>query len=440
MSVSQIPLQGSVAYEKVVYVTNEKRSIDIHYLGDHHDKQTKCVDKKAMNTISLLQNSLNAPHVLPIDVFVEIGIGVDGKDRNTYLNELVVGFQKEHCLKKGLKERTQCDKKYPDVRFHCVDFRHTLYMEYMEIIDQWWFNEGGHNTRDMNHLLQTIYGYVSYLVNNDSSTLPYKTEFQNDREMQRLGFVYDMVVYREKRYSGRPRLPFAPTLSEFMGDLYYLMCSSPSTHDVFPIVMSPIHVFYPRHIQLNPRPYYMYRLIHEYNHVPEVINRLDVRSKFEIATKDRLDIIGKSSNPKQIELDTRLNESHVNIIAATHLSWLMDMYVCFRSLKSYISHVVIVLGVDHIQQMKRFMQDLGIKFISSELFSNPGIGLVHGAQCISIPVDTSSNPRLTFDNNVFPNMIPYLPEYYGKLHRWFRNRKLRHWSKTRKQSRYKKAK
>ena len=74
----------SVAYEKVLYETNENRRIDVHYLGDHHDKQTKCVDTNAMTTLSLLQNSLASPHLLPIDVFVEIGLGVDGLWTCTY--------------------------------------------------------------------------------------------------------------------------------------------------------------------------------------------------------------------------------------------------------------------------------------------------------------------------------------------------------------------
>ena len=59
------------------------------------------------------------------------------------------------------------------------------------------------------------------------------------------------------------------------------------------------------------------------------------------------------------------NAKYLNIIASTRISWLMDMYVCFRSLKSYMSHIVMVIGVDHIQQMKQFMTDLGIHFISS---------------------------------------------------------------------------
>lgn len=431
MSITQIHVEGSVAYEKVVYETNESRRIDVHYLGDHHDKQTKCVDQNAMSTLSLLQSSLSSSHVLPIDVFVEIGLGVEAKARDTYVNELVIEFQKSHCLKKGLVERTACEKVYPDVRFHCVDFRHTLYVEYMAIIDHWWIHENGKQTRDMNQLLHTIYEYVRYLVNNKSSTLPYKTDFQNDREMQRLGFVYDMVVYREKRYSGRVSLPFAPTLSDFLGDLYYLLCSSPSAHDSCPVVPSPVQAFFPRHLQLNVRPYYMYRIMHEYRHVKEFANSIDIQSRFDVATKDRLNFIRKTSNPKHIERDTSRDATHVNLVAATHLSWLMDMYVCFRSLKSYVSHVVVVLGVDHIQQMKRFMTEIGITFISSALFANPGPALVHGAQCISIPVDTSGVPRLTFDNNVFVAMIPDVPAYQGKRYRWSRNGKWCRWSRKR---------
>ena len=411
---SQIPIQGSVAYEKVVYETEYNRIIDTHYLGDHHDKQSKCVDVNAMTTLSFLQDSLKSPHVLPIDVFVEIGLGVEGKARDTYLNELVLEFQKKHCLKKGVIERTQCEKMYPDVRFHCVDFRQTLYLEYNTIIEHWWLKENGKNTNDMNHLLHILYWYMSHLVNNKSITLPYTTEFKNDREMQRIAFVYDMVVYREKRYQGRTPLPFAPTLSEFLGDLYYLMCSSPSAYNKSPVHPSPVHTFYPRHIQLTILPYYTYRLMHEYRNIPEFMLSSDVQRRFDVAIKDRLDYIRKST-PQQFEIDTHQDNKKANLVAATHLSWLMDMYLCFRSLKPYVSHIVVVLGVDHIKQIKQFMTELGITFTASPLFDNPDPRFQHGAQCISIPVDATH--RLTFDDNVFPGIIPTKPAYHGKRSR-----------------------
>jgi hypothetical protein len=316
-------------------------------------------------------------------------------------------------LKKGIAERAQCEQKYPDVRFHCVDFRHTLYVEYMTIVDNWWTNEGGKNIRDINHLLSIIYGYANHLVNKKSSSLPYITEFQNDREMQRLSFVYDMIVYREKRYQGRSPLPFALTLSDFIGDLYYLICS----YNLSTVHPSPIHSFYPRHLKLNLLPYYIYRLMHEYRHIPELVNSRDIQSRFDTAIKDRLDTIRNSSSTIQIEIDTARDAEYLNIIACVNLSWFMDMYVCFRSLKSYMSHIVMVIGVDHIQQMKQFMKELGIHFISSSLFTNPGLGLVHGAQCISIPVDILPKPRLVFDNNVFTTIIPEFPAYYGKQKR-----------------------
>jgi hypothetical protein len=402
MSIVQIPIQGSVAYEKVVYETLDNKTLDIHYLGDHHEKQTKCFGN-VMTTISLLQSSLTS-HI-PIDVFIEIGIDVKGKDRDTYLNDIVKEFQKNHCLRKGLNERIECNKIYPDVRFHNVDFRHTLYVEYMTIVDHWWLKWGKYNN-DMNHLLHTINGYVSYLVNNKASTLPYLSDFENDREMQRLAFVYDMVVYRDKRYKGRANYPFSNSLSEFMGDLYYFICSG---YSLAPSLS--LHSFYPRYIKI--RPYYLYRLMHEYRNVPGCIKGVNIQDRFDMAINDILEDIKNTTTPHQFEYDTMINNIYANSIASTHISWLMDIYVCFRSLKSYMSHIIVVLGVDHIVQMKKFMSDLGILYKASSIFDNPGNNLKHGAQCISIPVDISTTPRLIFDDNVFPDIIPKMPLYHG---------------------------
>ena len=49
-------------------------------------------------------------------------------------------------------------------------------------------------------------------------------------------------------------------------------------------------------------------------------------------------------------------------------SWLMDMYACFH--KTYVHHVIFILGVNHIKQMKSFINSLEIVLINSSQDKN----------------------------------------------------------------------
>lgn len=49
---TQVPVTGLVAYEKAVYETNEHRFVDVHYIGDYHERKTECTDPST-NTVSL---------------------------------------------------------------------------------------------------------------------------------------------------------------------------------------------------------------------------------------------------------------------------------------------------------------------------------------------------------------------------------------------------
>jgi hypothetical protein len=351
----QIPVTGPVTYEKVIYETyNNNRQIDIHYLGDEHNKKTKCADPHALSSISLLTTTLAQGR--DTDVFIEVGLGYVGKARTNYLNELT--FQTNHCLLKGLSEKQKCSEQYPNVRFHCVDFRHTLFLEYMTVIDPI-IELKRVNEIEYGFLDSTIHSFANRIKDgkNVIKNLPY-VPFDELRELQRLLWVSSMLMYRQKRYRDVPPLPFSSTLGDFIGDLYYLMINDVPT--------MPLTKLLPEPIQKSYKPYYHYRLSHEYRSIPEIIKSQDLQVLFECEILKKLQEIKASITPTDFELEMIVSPQLALNRSVINSSWLMDMYVCFRSMKPYVSHMIIVLGVNQftrVIQMKQFMKNIRVRSI-----------------------------------------------------------------------------
>jgi hypothetical protein len=391
----QRPLTGSVIYTKAMYHTCEDRVITAHLFGDIHHKRTKCSDPDAMNAISLLVSSFSHPHP-SIDVFVEVGLGFDftKKTETNYLNSFIKHFQKEYrCLLKGKENREICKENFPDVRFHNIDFRMTLMFEYNQVVEYWYKHDARKTT-----LSDAIIAYATKL--SIESSIPYPNtgdRFSKDRELLRLSWVYDMIDARKERVGRfyKVSFPYANDTGEFLLDLYYLICKSPSPYDSnsFGVAEShtlhPIHSLYPRY--LSRKPYYLFRLAHEYRTIPEVQHDETVQQRFDMMLKDHIDMIRTSSTPDEIvKMGSTIGDKCVQ-----HLSWFMDMYTCFRLLKPYINHSVVVLGVNHIAKINELLNDIGIKATFSPFFVN-----TENAQCVAVPVNNETS-TLTFDHNLF---------------------------------------
>ena len=112
---------------------------------------------------------------------------------------------------------------------------------------------------------------------------------------------------------------------------------------------------------------------------------------------------------------TRSNDKHrLRHEAVMHTSWLLDMYTCFRLLKPYDHHVIVVLGVDHIRQIQAFMRTIRVDVKTSPWFDQPTPqepDLRHGAQCISIP--TLGDGSLSFDDDIdlYAQAVHVYPAY-----------------------------
>ena len=386
----QIPVTGPVVYEKVIYETyNKNRQIDIHYLGDEHNKKTKCADPHA---ISLLTTTLAQGR--DTDVFIEVGLGYVGKARTNYLNELT--FQ----TNQGLSEKQKCSEQYPNVRFHCVDFRHTLFLEYMTVLEP--IIEPYVKMKRVNEI---EYGFLDSAIQSfanrikDGKNLPY-VPFDELRELQRLLWISSMLMYRQKRYRDVPPLPFSTTLGDFIGDLYYLMINEIS-YDTMPLAK-----LLPEPIQKSYKPYYHYRLSHEYRSIPEIIKSQDLQVLYECEIVKKLQEIKASITPTDFEREMIVSPQLALNRSVINSAWLMDMYVCFRSMKPYVTHIIIVLGVNHIIQMKQFMKNIRVVVKESVRFDNPNVkGEL--TQCISIPTD---HQRLLLDTNeMFQGMVVEKP-------------------------------
>jgi hypothetical protein len=417
--IRQVPVTGTVQYKKAVYQTAENRPINVHFFGDRHNRFTKCIDD-AIDTTSLFVSSLTQSHK-EIDVFVEIGLGFDIREKKetNYLNGLIKHFQEKYrCLLKGRENKTECHSTFPNVRFHNIDFRSTLYYEYMQVIDYWYnIAKDGKDCLKIDKLTHDLIDYAKNLATYSILPYPFTGEkIEKDREIHRLSWVYDMIVARDNRLDGKHkrRVPFACNLNDFLLDFYYLICCS--------VPKSPIHDFFPRYLSINT-PYYLIRLAHEYRSIPEVQNSSYIQMRFDTVLKDQLEMIRSSSTPKKIKKEMT---NHLYIKHIEQLSWFMDMYLCFRLLKPYISNSVVLVGVSHIQQIEKIMENLGINVKTSPTFQN-----INDAQCISIPLSTTEESKeiLSFDDNLFLDIIPDNPAYTYAFHT--RNRKKSKHSKKR---------
>lgn len=384
---------GPVAYEKSHYIVDEKRQFSVHYIGDDHNKKTSCLSSDALDMLSLLTNTFDHPHP-ELDVFVEVGLGYIGKERDAYLSKLVHYFKAYHCLSNRPEDRERCGLRFPEVRFHCVDFRHTLYLEYQQVIDYWY----SHARRmDKEELLKELIRYGNQLAM--TKKVPYDSSFRYARELRKIAWIYDMVQARIMRYNQLSyEYPFAHTLSEFIVDLYTLICIGELEWK------NPIKMLYPEHLK-NKQAYYTSRLANEYSEIPEVIKYEDIRYRFDYALETRIKKIASSSTFSDIMKDTSYSRTKLLQQASVQLSWLMDMYTCFRLVKPYVTQSIVILGVDHINQINEFMTELGIQSIRSKRFYNllDMDKYDHGVQCVSIPVDEDG---LDLSDDLFEDLEP----------------------------------
>ena len=385
--IKQIPVTGFVAYEKVVYQTYEnERTFDVHYLGDNEN--SKCTDD-TLNSIQLLENTLVKQKNVPIDVFVEVGLGYEGDKTTNYLNSLITTFQKKYNCLTGRPEL--CKDSFPKVNFHNVDVRHTLFLEYKVVLDSM-------KRFEYDYILYQLIKYATLLTEGKKDQLPYAS-YDNKRELLRLFWVYDMIQYRRELYQDRGE-PYAKNVGLFLLDLYYVMLLYKKGIET----ENYLHRFLPENIKIFYKPYYHYRLSHEYRLTPEVITNELVRSQFELAITKKLNYITSSYSPLQLKQDLhKKNKTMGQLVdqSVMYTSWIMDMYVCFRSMKPYINHIIIILGVHHINQMKEFMNDLEISIKESIRFEN------NSFQCISIPLADQS--LLIDTDHLFEQIIPEKP-------------------------------
>ena len=89
-----------------------------------------------------------------------------------------------------------------------------------------------------------------------------------------------MIDARKERIGRfyRVSFPFANDTGEFLIDLYYLICKSSSPHDIPSTHSSPIHSLYPKY--LLRKPYYLFRLAHEYRNIPELQHDDTIQQRF----------------------------------------------------------------------------------------------------------------------------------------------------------------
>jgi hypothetical protein len=154
-------------------------------------------------------------------------------------------------------------------------------------------------------------------------------------------------------------------------------------------------------------PYYHFRLAHEYLTIPEITSHATVRYQFEMMISEKINDIQKTDT--FIEFQKKVTTSMPLAIeqAVVETSWFMDMYACFRSMKPYVHHVIFILGVNHLNQMKSFMNSLEIVVKESVRFDNANQDKNNPFQCVSVPV---TDHGLTLDSNLFHGIVPILPE------------------------------
>ena len=122
------PVSGPVRYDKIIYQDKV-----IHNFGDVHNYNYSCEDKKSITMEKLLDATIAHHPDEIIDIFFEHGplnVPDDGQSyvyhSTNYMSQL---FSHYHlCFlnkngKTGVHRTKACDEKYPNVRFHVIDFR-----------------------------------------------------------------------------------------------------------------------------------------------------------------------------------------------------------------------------------------------------------------------------------------------------------------------------
>jgi hypothetical protein len=402
--IEQVAVSGLVSYEKVIYETYDKlRTFDVHYLGDVHYKKSKCHDE-VFNSIQLLETTLLKQIDIPIDVFVEVGLGYVGESDSNYLNSLITTFQTKYsCL---LLDKSKCSSSFPNVKFHNIDFRHSLFIEYQTIISgaQLEIKKNGGRV-DYRSLQFKIIDFIERVSMGRKHELPYSSVDKN-RELLRLFWVYEMIHIRSVLYDDNPHFVSESSTKQlgfFLCDLYSLILLYQKGNET----QNALYRFLPTSIKTFYTPYYHFRLSHEYLTIPEITSHATVRYQFEIVISEKIKDIQKTDTftefQKKVSTSIPLAIEH----AVVETSWFMDMYACFRSMKPYVHHVIFILGVNHITQMKSFMNSLEIVVKESSRFDNANKDKNNPLQCVSVPV---TDHGLILDSNLFQGIIPILPD------------------------------
>ena len=146
---------------------------------------------------------------------------------------------------------------------------------------------------------------------------------------------------------------------------------------------------------------------HEYLTIPEITSHATVRYQFEMMLTEKINDIQNTDSFTEFQKKVSARRSLAIDQAVVETSWLMDMYACFRSMKPYVHHVIFILGVNHIKQMKSFMNSLEIIVKTYLIFDNSSQDKNNPLQCVSVPI---TNHGLTLNSNLFDGMIPILPE------------------------------
>ena len=373
---STTDVTGPVLYEKIVCPING-RSIDVHFFGDDHQKVTSCKNDDSETWLSFLDETFSNKEIGHIDVFAELGKGFIVSNPKSYLTQLIADLQNQ---KKCLVEEKKC--QYPTTDFYSIDFRHKLYIDYTEVVDYWYYLNKNSITQKKPYedLPSSLSRYSSLFKRGEK--LPYPHTSDIVREALRLEWIKDMISIRKQRYKNTSDptgdLGIAGNLGDFIGDLYYLF------------------TFY-------NSPYYIYLLQTEINLIhPSCIN---FKEPIEEYINHIFNDIKLSLTPEA------MRSSQFIQIAVSKTSWLMDIYACITLLQEQRTHVVMILGVNHVEQIKTILANIGIQILPGipKKFNNPSENTNNGIQCISIPVQDGH--LILGSDELLENVVPIYPNY-----------------------------
>ena len=121
------PVSGPTRYDKIIYQDKV-----IHNIGDSHRYYDSCADEKTITVEELLDATITHHPDEIIDIFFEYGsqhvlqTEEEYGPINSYISQLFYHYNL--CFvnkngKTGVHRTKECDEKYPNVRFHVIDFR-----------------------------------------------------------------------------------------------------------------------------------------------------------------------------------------------------------------------------------------------------------------------------------------------------------------------------